>query len=161
MSQTSAAAPDGWSDSERRRSVRPVLALSLTTTGFRIVGLIHILAAVVAFGPLFLYPALHRAGASKAIAALHMRMTLPALVIVWVAGMGLVGMSEKVFKMSQTWIALALVSWLILMAVSWFMIRPALTDSSDAARGRLAAGTGISHLLLIVTLYLMIFKPGL
>ncbi len=47
------------------------------------------------------------------------------------------------------------------MVVSWFMIRPALTDTSDSARGRLASGIGITHLLLIVMLYLMIFKPGL
>jgi hypothetical protein len=47
------------------------------------------------------------------------------------------------------------------MLVSWFMIRPALSDDSPAARGRLASGVGISHLLLIVLLYLMVFKPGL
>ena len=47
------------------------------------------------------------------------------------------------------------------MVVSWFMIRPALTDTSETARGRLASGIGITHLLLIVMLYLMVFKPGL
>ena len=63
--------------------------------------------------------------------------------------------------MSQTWIVLALIGWVILMLVSWFMIRPALDDDSESARGRLASGTGITHLLLIVMLYLMVFKPGL
>ena len=56
---------------------------------------------------------------------------------------------------------LSLIGWVILMVVSWFMIRPALTDTSDAARGRLASGVGITHLLLVVMLYLMVFKPGL
>jgi hypothetical protein len=63
--------------------------------------------------------------------------------------------------MSQTWVVLAIIGWVILLVVSWFLIRPAITDSSDAARGRLAGGVGISHLLLVVMLYLMVFKPGL
>ena len=45
---------------------------------------------------------------------------------------------------------LALIGWVVLMVVSWFLIRPALTDTSDAARGRLASGIGITHLLLVV-----------
>ncbi len=72
----------------------------------------------------------------------------------------MVGMSDEVWKMSQTWIVLSLIGWVILMLVSWFLIRPALTDTSDTARSRLAAGIGITHLLLVVILYLMIFKPG-
>ena len=131
-----------------------------SSTGYKIVGLLHILAAIIAFGPLFFYPALQRAGASATVAKLHLRLSLPALAIVWVLGMALVGMSDKVFDMSETWIILALIAWVILMVVSWFMIRPSLTDSTPAARGRLASGIGITHLLLIVLLYLMVFKPG-
>ena len=144
-----------------------MLALFLNTTGYRILGLLHILAAIIAFGPLFFYASLQRAGAGATVAKLHVRLVLPALTLSWVFGMGLVGMSkpegadEAIFKMSQTWIVLALISWVILMVVSWFMIRPSIDDASPAARSRLAAGIGISHLLLIVTLYLMVFKPGL
>ena len=63
--------------------------------------------------------------------------------------------------MSQTWIVLSLIGWVVLMLVSWFLIRPSLTDPSDQARSKMASGIGITHLLLIVMLYLMIFKPGL
>jgi hypothetical protein len=144
-----------------------VLAIFFTTTGYRIVGLLHIAAVIAAFGPLFLYPSMQRAGASEAVAKLHLRLVLPALTLSWVLGMGLVGMSkpegsdEALFKMSQTWIVLALIAWVILMAISWFLIRPALTDSSAEAKSRLAAGIGVTHVLLIVVLYLMIWKPGL
>ena len=157
----------GWSPSRPRPSVAAVLAILDISTGYKIVGLLHILAAIVAFGPLFVYPSLQRAGAGVRIARLHLRMTLPALVVTWALGMGLVGMSkpegldEAIFKMSQTWIVLALIAWVILMLISWFLIRPALTDDSPAAHGRLASGIGISHLLLVVLLYLMVFKPGL
>ena len=144
-----------------------MLALFFTTTGYRVLGLLHILAAIAAFGPLFIYPSMQRSGASDAVARLHLRLVLPALALSWVLGMGLVGMSkpdgsdEAVFKMSQTWIVLALIVWVVMMAISWFMIRPALTDGGEAARSRMAAGIGITHLLLIVQLYLMIWKPGL
>jgi hypothetical protein len=138
-----------------------VLALTVTSTGYRIVGILHILAAVIAFGPLFVYPSLSRAGAGATIAKLHLRLVLPALAVTGLLGFALVGQSDKVFKMSQTWVVLAIVAWVILLVISWFMVRPALTDTTPAARGRLASGIGISHLLLIVLLYLMVFKPGL
>jgi hypothetical protein len=138
-----------------------VLAIFDISTGYQIMGMLHILAAIVAFGPLFFYPSLQRAGAGATVAKLHLRLVLPALTLTWVLGMGLVGMSDNVWEMSQTWIVLALISWVILMVISWFMIRPAVADDSPAARSRMSAGIGITHLLLIVTLYLMVFKPGL
>jgi hypothetical protein len=51
--------------------------------------------------------------------------------------------------------------WVALLAISWFLIRPAIADTGEEARSRLAMGTGITHLLMLVALYLMIFKPGL
>jgi len=137
-----------------------VLAIYPISTGYQIMGILHILAAVVAFGPMFLYPALHRAGELSTIAKLHMRMTFPALVVLWVLGMGLAGMSDKTFELSQTWLVLSTIIWLLMMLVSWFFIRPAVTDASERARSQLAMGTGVTHLLLVVALYLMIFKPG-
>jgi hypothetical protein len=50
--------------------------------------------------------------------------------------------------------------WLISLVVSWFMIRPALNDPGEDTRKIMAAGIGITHLILVVSLYLMIFKPG-
>jgi hypothetical protein len=141
-------------------NVPAVLAIFDISTGYQILGLLHVLAVIVAFGPLFVYGSLQRAGAGATIAKLHLRVSLPALALVWVLGMGMVGMSDEVWKMSQTWIVLSLIGWVILMLVSWFLIRPALIDSSDTARSRLAAGIGVTHLLLVVILYLMIFKPG-
>ena len=137
-----------------------MLAIYDISNGYQLLGMLHILAAVVAFGPMFLYPALHRAGELSTIAKLHMRMTFPALVVLWVLGMGLAGMSDKTFELSQTWLVLSTIIWLLMMLVSWFFIRPAVTDASERARSQLAMGTGVTHLLLVVALYLMIFKPG-
>jgi hypothetical protein len=142
-------------------SVRRVLAVLLDSFGYRLMVLAHITSAIVAFGPTLLYPSLRRAGATQAIAATHTRMTFPALVVLWVLGMGLAGMSEGAYEMKQTWLALSIVNWLVLVGVSWFVIRPAITDTSQAARARLAAGVGVTHVGLVIGLALMIWKPGL
>ncbi len=124
----------------------------------RILYLIHILTVVGAFGPLFLYPRLQRAGQSATVAALHMKLVFPSLVILWVAGMGMAGINK--FDLAKTyWITITLVLWFIAVVVSWFMIRPALTDTSEAARSKMAAGIGITHVVLVLALWLMIFKP--
>ena len=123
--------------------------------------LLHILAAVTAFGPLFLYPGLRKSGETTTIASLHMRLVFPALIVLWVLGMGLAGMSEGAYEVSQLWLSLSIVNWVFLVAVSWFLIRPAISDPSGPAAARMAAGTGITHLLLVAGLVLMIWKPGL
>ena len=138
-----------------------MFAVLLTSPAYRIMALLHILSAVVAFGPMFLYPALRKAGETATIAKLHMRMTFPALVALWVLGMGLAGMSEDAYHMSQLWLSLSLALWVVLMAVSWFLIRPAVADPSESATAKLTAGTGIMHLGLVIGLALMIWKPGL
>ena len=130
-------------------------------TPYRIMAMLHIIAAVVAFGPLFLYPALRKAGETATIAAMHMRLVFPALIVLWVLGMGLAGMSDDAYKMSQLWLTLSILNWVVLVAVSWFLIRPAISDGSDSATAKLAAGTGVTHLGLVVGLILMIWKPGL
>lgn len=137
-----------------------VTAILLQTTPYRIVAMLHILAAIVAFGPLFLYPGLRRAGETAVIASMHMRLVFPALIVLWVLGMGLAGMSDGAYKVSDLWLTLSILNWVVLVAVSWFLIRPAITDGRDTAVSRLAAGIGVTHLGLVVGLVLMIWKPG-
>jgi hypothetical protein len=126
---------------------------------YRILYFVHLFAAIVAFGPLFLYPRLQRAGASAEVARIHTWLVLPALVVLWVAGMGMAGVG-KISLAGTPFVTATIVLWLLALAVSWFMIRPALNDPSDDARRIMAAGIGITHLILVVAMYLMIFKPG-
>ncbi|MFK8026015.1 MAG: hypothetical protein AB8G26_18820 [Ilumatobacter sp.] len=124
----------------------------------RLLYLVHIVTVVGAFGPLFLYPRMHRAGETTAMAALHMKLVFPSLVILWVAGMGMAGVN-KFDLASMWWISITIVLWAAAVAVSWFLIRPAIADTSDAARSKMAAGIGITHLIFVISLALMIFKP--
>jgi len=138
-----------------------MFAILQISTGYRIMGLLHIIAAVAAFGPVLMYPGLKKAGETATLARLHMRVTFPALIVMWVLGMGLAGMSEDAYKVSQTWMALSIVVWVILVVASWLLIRPAITDDSPSAVSKMAAGSGITHLGLVIGLVLMIWKPGL
>jgi uncharacterized membrane protein len=127
---------------------------------YRIFLIVHLITVIAAFGPLLLYPRLRRAGETATMAQVHMRIVFPALVLIWVLGMGLAGMSDDVWELSQTWLVLSIINWVALLVVSWFLIRPAISDASESARSRLAAGVGVTHLLLVFGLYLMVFKPG-
>ena len=126
---------------------------------YRVLYFVHLLAAIATFGPLFLYPKLQRAGATVEVARLHMRLVFPALVVLWVAGMGMAGVA-KISLAGTPFVTSTILLWLIALAVSWFMIRPALAEPGDDTRKIMAAGIGITHLILVVSLYLMIFKPG-
>ena len=137
-----------------------MLAIYPISNGYELLGLLHILSVIAAFGPLFIYPSLVRAGAGAEVAKWHLRLSLPALVLAWVLGMGLVGLSDDLFEMSDGWIIASLLVWVVLVLVSWFLIRPSLSDSSERARSMLSAGIGITHLGLVVMLWLMVFKPG-
>ena len=143
-----------------------MLAITPFTTMSKWLGLLHIISVVAAFGPMLVYPTLRRAGAVDALARLHMRLTLPALVALWVFGMGLAGVSKPsgaddvVYHVSETWLVLALIDWAVLMVVAWILIRPAIGDRSDASTARFSAGVGITHLGLVVGVVLMIWKPG-
>ena len=63
-------------------------------------------------------------------------MAFPALVLLFVFGMGLIGMSEDLFEVSQTWILVSLLIWVVLVAVSWFMIGPrSVTTAREPGAG--------------------------
>ncbi len=136
-----------------------MLAILPISTTYQIVGLLHVLAAIGAFGPLFLYPRLQRAGETRVMATMHTRVVIPSLVALWVLGMGLAGIGE--YDLAETWwMTGSIVVWLAGLAVSWFLVRPAIADRGESARSMLAAGIGSTHLLLVVALFLMVFQPG-
>jgi len=146
----------------------PVIA-AVGSTGYNIMLFIHIIAVIVAFAPLWLTPVLLRltaAGDKAAADSLDvsiLRFSLPGLAVAGIIGCGLVGMSEKAFTFGKPWVSTAVILWIILMAVLAVVARPAIKafrDGDASARGRVMMSTGIGHLILLVMVYLMIFKPG-
>lgn len=136
-----------------------MLAILEINTQYQVFGLLHILCAIAAFGPLFLYPRMQRAGETQAIAALHMKLVFPALILLWILGMGMAGFGK--FALGEMhWLTGSIAIWIAMVAVSWFLIKPAIGDTSEAATKKLSAGVGVTHLLLVVALFLMVFQPG-
>lgn len=151
---------EGQSERSGADNVQAVIAIFLNEnqTLVRILYLVHIIAVVGAFGPTFLYQRMHKAGETAAMAALHMRFVFPSLVVLWVAGMGMAGVNK--FSLASTyWITATIVLWVAAMAISWFLIKPAVTDTSPEASKKLNMGVGMTHLIFVVSLWLMIFKP--
>jgi len=132
--------------------------LNESQTLVKLLYFLHVLTIVTAFGPLFLYPRMQRAGDTSAMAALHMKLAFPALILLWVVGMGMAGVNK--FALAEMWwITITIALWVGAVAVSWFLIRPAISDTSDDAKKKMSMGIGITHLILVASLVLMIFKP--
>jgi|TARA_R110002110_G_scaffold246434_1_gene462806 hypothetical protein len=132
--------------------------LNESQTLVKLLYLVHVLSIVAAFGPLFLYPRMQRAGETSAMAALHMKLVFPALILLWVVGMGMAGVNK--FALAEMWwITITIALWIGSVAVSWFLIRPAIGDTSGDAKKKLSMGIGITHLILVASIVLMIFKP--
>ncbi|MCU1370257.1 MAG: hypothetical protein JWO77_1451 [Ilumatobacteraceae bacterium] len=143
-------------------------------TGYNVVLLLHILAVIVAFAPAFVWPfasvKLKKEGkqVGPAIGALAAGNTAkihgPALVLVGLLGFGLVGMSDKYIKFDQSWVMAAMVVWFLMLGIIFGLMLPAEKKSAngdESADKLVSMAGGIMHLLLVVMLYLMIFKPGL
>lgn len=140
------------------------------STPYKVMLLFHVLLIVVGFAPAWLTPLLVRLtangdrSAGEALQVAVLRYSLGGLAAAGLLGFGLAGMSDKVYKMSQTWLSIAIVLWLVQLAIIFFVARPAInsfTSGDVSARGRIGMSTGITHVILVVMLYLMIFKPGL
>lgn len=136
--------------------------------------LLHIVSLVAAFAPAVIHPLLgaqtqrDSAEVSRATAG-HMaantrRVHFPALVLTGVFGFGMVPMSDPVFQFDQTWVYLAVLVWIALCGVVSGVILPGerkAAEGVEAARSQVAVGGQIATFLLIVMLYLMIWKPGI
>jgi hypothetical protein len=151
---------------------------------YKFVLVLHILAAVVGFGSVMLngvYAAqVKRRRGVEGAAIADANYTVSFGWAMWfvyavvVLGLALVGMSDKAWKFSQTWVWLAFVIYVALIGVVHGLHRPnerrllALMREGtgpDRAemerRERLAGIVGpILSLMVVAVLFLMVFKPG-
>lgn len=92
-----------------------------------------------------------------------------ALVLAGLFGLALIGMSGSQWKFSQSWVSIAFLLWFIMLAVLFAGLYPAERRLADrelahdrrvAVVQRLSMLYGMLHLLLLLQLIDMIFKPG-
>jgi uncharacterized membrane protein len=151
----------------------PVVLAAVADTPYNIVLLLHIATAMAAFAPLFVNPVvanqlatLPPEGRSPVwgfLAANSRRIHGPALIVTGVLGFGLSGMSDDVYALSQGWLIASIILWLAMNGILHAVLVPAeraLAAGDDSAKRRVDVFGPVMALLLVVMLYLMVFKPG-
>ena len=143
-------------------------------TPYRIVLLLHILTAMASIAPVFAHPFLSKQSETLDnenqklllgfMASNSARIYAPALVVTGLLGFALVGMSDSFFALSQGWLVAAFVVWIALNGVLHGALIPAerrWASGDSTAQSRVDALGGLMTMLMLIMLYLMIFKPGL
>lgn len=149
-------------------------------TGYKIMLFIHVLAMLVAFAPAFVWPfvtmALRKSGDQDPAGTVNrlaggnsQRIYGPALAVGGLVGFGVAGMSkpasgaDPIFAMSQTWLIVAALVWFLMLGIFFGLLAPAEKKFAEGDRSvakMISMGYGIVHLLVVIALYLMVFKPG-
>ena len=127
-------------------------------TGFRIAFYLHILSVVVAFAPavVSLLPG-GRDGALGMLERAGRQVYAPALVLAGLFGILCIVTSGDVFQFSDTWVSLSFLVWIAMNGVFHAMV---LVGQRDGDTDKVTNGQAIMTVLLLVMLYLMIWKPG-
>lgn len=135
---------------------------SITSAGYRIVLLIHIASVVLAFGPNFVGPILRRNGATNlGMTKMSRAVQLPSIAITFLSGILLVVLSDEVWSFEKPWISTAFLVT-IAVGVLLFLLAGAYerAETDKSAEKLVGMYSGIMHLLLVVGLVMMIWKPG-
>ncbi|GJM37938.1 MAG: hypothetical protein DHS20C19_13050 [Acidimicrobiales bacterium] len=155
-----------------------MLLADIGDTGYNIILLLHILAMFVAFSPAFVHPFIEndtqgmgdaRQRIFTGIASRGMKIYGSALIVGGLLGFGVAGMSkapgtdELVYSVSDSWVWPAVVLWLAMNGVLHGMIlkgEKGLAAGDDSAAKTVALGGQLITVMFLVTMYLMVFKPG-
>lgn len=128
-------------------------------TGFRIFFLLHMLSVIVAFAPavIAVLPG-GRDGALGVIDRAGRQVYAPALILAGFFGIMLIVTSPNdTFEFSDTFVSLAFVVWIAMNGVFHGLV---LAGQKQNDEKKVTNGQAIMTVLLIVMLYLMIWKPG-
>ena len=121
---------------------------ALDSFGFRAFLLLHILAIVVAFAPGFVWPLVGLAlrKEQRTVGALYtvvadnaLKIQGVAMILAGLFGFAMIGMSDKAYKFSQSWVSIALLLWFLGIGVIYGLLLPTLkragsgNETSEAA----------------------------
>jgi hypothetical protein len=145
-----------FAQSRSRRGLRSVRMID--DFGFRIFLLLHILTVIVAFTPavVALLPG-ERDGTLGLIDRAGRLVFAPALILAGLFGILCIVTSDDVFEFSDTWISLAFVVWIAMNGVFHALV---LAGQRQGDPAKVNNGQALMTVLLLVMLYLMIWKPG-
>lgn len=136
--------------------------------------LIHVVSFLVGFAPAAINPLLEKhlnESGGPAVtqtwagfaAKYTQRIALPAMVVLLATGVIMILLSDDVWEFSQLWISLAFLLWFAIAGLVSARIGKGerLLSEGDMSASKMIEQAGkIATVLLVVMLYLMIFKPG-
>lgn len=146
--------------------------------GYNVFALGHLLSVIVAFSPAMVWPVANRmrrtagttANAVKQAATGNLDGLMSpavhggALVASGLFGILLVVTESTLFGFDQMWISIAFLLWFIMLGVVFALLVPAQraleAGEADADR-RISMAYGAMHLLLLLQIIDMVWKPGL
>ena len=128
------------------------------STGFKIFLFLHILTVIVAFAPsvLMVLPG-GRDGAVGLLERAGRQVYAPALLLAGLFGILCIVTSDDVYEFSETWISLAFVVWIAMNGVFHALV---LAGQRQSDTRKVETGQAVLTVLLLIMLYLMIWRPG-
>lgn len=128
------------------------------STGFKIFLFLHILTVIVAFAPsvLMVLPG-GRDGAVGLLERAGRQVYAPALLLAGLFGILCIVTSDDVYEFSETWISLAFVVWIAMNGVFHALV---LAGQRQGDTRKVETGQAVLTVLLLIMLYLMIWRPG-
>jgi uncharacterized membrane protein len=130
--------------------------------------LLHIVAALVAFAPTVRHAieatlqAADRDGEAGDVDYTRM-FSLGGLAAIFVTGIIMILVSDEVIEFSDTWISLSFLVWIAMGGVVSALVlkgQRMLAAGDGQGRSKVVLGNQITTLLVVVAVYLMVFKPG-
>jgi hypothetical protein len=127
-------------------------------TSYRILFLLHVLSVIVAFAPavVSVLPG-GREGALGVIDRAGRIVYSPALIVAGLFGIVLILDSDDVWEFSDIWISLAFVVWIAMNGVFHALVLAGRRQNDES---KVNNGQAIMTVLLLVMLWIMIWKPG-
>jgi uncharacterized membrane protein len=160
---------------------------SIVDPGYKITLFLHILAVVLAFGPTFGYAifaaaaAQHPRSTPTVLTGIQMcdrYLVTPGLVVLLIAGIGLLAMSDGVWDTSDVFVAVGFLAIFVLFGLQHGFFRPQTQKAKELAERDLKAGETLSPefeavserisnvgklagLIVVVAIFSMTCKPFL
>lgn len=130
---------------------------------------LHVVAAVFLIGPMAILPMVGmrdlRTGDGSQAVALGRSTNVFSLasLLVIVFGFGLVGIVDYA-SITTSWVLISLIVYLVALILTLMVVVPAMQGAAEAtdrerSYNRIAMGSGISTLLLLVAVVLMVWQP--
>jgi uncharacterized membrane protein len=143
-----------------------------------VLSVLHVVGAVFIVGPMAVLPMTAmraiRAGQGAQVAVLAKSTFLFSLLSLLVAllGFGVVGVSTHDTKISTPWVLISIILYALAVGLTLIAVVPALRSASEHLVDsssqnlkapdyrRIAIGSGVTSLLLVIVTVLMVWKPG-